>query len=343
MKLGKFVLISAIAFCAVSCIEWLKNFGVDVDVNKQSQSSSTEFLGIQNEKNLDAQNSGEIAFTSEAEGTIVTSPITIPSSGSVKAGSLQIKIDDMPEIAKDAVIEPSQLFLTFDNPAEKPVKFTGNVAVGSENASFTVVVPAKTTGYKVVISKDANKEATGVDAVVAPSSDLGKILDKKPSAPLKLDIEISDAAKSAVKRAAADSYVFKIGGKLCIPFHFDAGQKIYIKHTLRDLGLNLADYDLNANSFDIYCSVTSSIPFDIACTGKAVNGVTAKTNNPIKAGTIANPVKTDVVISVEGARASATIEEVTLEFELTASANAKLNKNQSLKFDYSKIKVNILK
>ena len=54
-------------------------------------------------------------------------------------------------------------------------------------------------------------------------------------------------------------------------------------------------------------------------------------------------MKTDVVISVEGARASSTIEEVTLEFELTASANAKLNKNQSLKFDYSKIKVNILK
>ncbi|MCR5325739.1 MAG: hypothetical protein K6E37_03195 [Bacteroidales bacterium] len=342
MKFGKFVLISAVAFCAVSCLEGLKNLGVDVNVDKTTQTSSTEFLNIEGESALAADNSGEMAVVSEAQNSISQS-ITLPSSGSTKVGSLSIKIEDMPEISNGAVIEDSQIKLVFDNPAEKPVKFTGSVQLNGENAGFSVVVPAKAIGYKVLIAKGGTTAASGCDEVVTPPSDLQKILNKKPSGNMLIEMEVSESAKSSKKLAASDTYTFKIVGALITPFHFKAGDKIHIKHTLKDLGLNLGDYDIDANSFDIYCDVTSTIPFEIACTGKDVNGVTAKTNNPIKAGTIANPVKTSVVISVDGAKSSPTIKQVTLDFELTATEGAKINKNQSLKIDYDKIKVSILK
>ncbi|MBO4670582.1 MAG: hypothetical protein J5640_01900 [Bacteroidales bacterium] len=341
MKFGKIVLISAIATIAVSCNWGDINLGVDVPLNKKAESSSQEFLGIANEKNMDAIKSGEVILVNEASNSIVTPAMGIPASGSSKIGELQIKKGTLPEITNDADFESTDIELILDNPAEKPVRFKADVKCEGESGSVSVIVPAKSLGYKVLISRDSNKAATGADEIVAPNEDLKKILDKKPfTKDITIAIEISDPAKGSVKLAASDSYTFKVDGKLCTPFSYPAGTKIYVTHTLKDLGLNLGDYDINSDKFDIVCSVTSTIPFDIACTGKDVNGVTAKTNNPIKAGTIANPVTTEVTVSVKGAKSSETIEQVALMFELTATAGAKINKGQSLKIDYEKAKVN---
>lgn len=339
MKFGKFVLISAIAILAVSC-DWEHiDLGVDVNVNKKVETSSQEFLKIDSEKSLAADKSGEIAIVKEAESNIVTPPTSLPSTGKTQIGSMNIIVDKLPEIAEGAEIEPSQIQLEIDNPAEKPVRFSGDVKAGGDLGEFSVIVPSKSDDYDALFSKDANQAASGADEIIAPTESLQKVLEKDFTGKMQVDVEVSDPAKGGVKLAAADAYVFEVAGKLITPFHFNKGTKITLTHTLRDLGLNLGDYDINANNFVIYATVTSTIPFDIECTGKDVKGVTAKTDNPIKAGTISNPVTTEVQISVKGANAAETIEDVTLYFELTATQGAKINKNQSLKIDYEKVKV----
>ena len=203
-----------------------------------------------------------------------------------------------------------------------------------------VVVPAGKKPHTVVYGADIKKdEYPAGTEVVQPEKKLEKVLAEPIHQDVKIGFELIPGTKTIVPAAA--SYTFKVDGSLAIPFSFPAGTKIYITRSFRDLGLNLGDYDIKADKFDIIGSITSTIPFDIACTGQDVNGVTAKTENPVKAGSTRNPVTSDVVIKVAGANAEKSIDEVQAVFELTATQGARLNKGQSLKINYDSIKVNI--
>lgn len=341
MKLGNSIIILAVAaFSAVSCNLFNNlGLGVNVPVDKKTETSAPKFLGIEDDSNIAPDAKGDLKINAVAQKEIVSQPISVPVQSDTKIGELIIKATK-PEIAKNADIEPAALILEFENPSPEPVTFKGTVVSGGEEAVITVVVPAGKKPHTVVFGADIKKdEYPAGTEVVQPEKKLEKVLAEPIHQDVKIGFELIPGTKTIAPAAA--SYTFKVDGSLAIPFSFPAGTKIYITRSFRDLGLNLGDYDIKADKFDIIGSITSTIPFDIACTGQDVNGVTAKTENPVKAGSTRNPVTSDVVIKVAGANAEKSIDEVQAVFELTATQGARLNKGQSLKINYDSIKVNI--
>lgn len=331
------ILFAVAAFGAVSCN--FAGLGVNVPVNKHSESSAPQFLGIENESSIEADQKGDLNIKAVAQKEIVSQPIAVPVQSNTKIGELQIKAVK-PEIAKDAQIEPADIKLVFENPADMPITFKGTVIAKGEEIAITVVVPAGKKEHTVIIGKDVDKSEYPSDVVIVePEKKLEKVLAQPIDEDIKIEFEVAPATKAIAP--AATTATFKVDGSLAIPFSFPEGTKIYITRSFRDLGLNLEDYDIKADKFDIIGSITSTIPFDIACTGQDVNGVTAKTDNPALAGSQRAPKTTNVVIKVAGANAEKTIDDVKAVFELTATQGARLNKGQSLKIDYDTIKLKI--
>ena len=347
--------LGALALTAVSCIN------KDWDLNKTDTTTSVpieqepvvvpsnDILGYTAENNIvnsDAQ--GNLHITVEAEGSASVTAALKQGQPTSIPGELEMTADEeLPDFCSSesgAVFSNASIILDLNNPSPDPVVFNGTVYAADKNSPLpALTVPAKSNGYKValVITKGTLTYEDGVkiDEEIQVSGDVADIINhiSKETGIVIKNLTVEPVGSKGIAPAAAE-YEFSVGATFHAPMWFPAGTVLKYDIDFSGQLLDVSEYNVTVNDYKIEAVVTNTIPFDIDGTGTSTNGVTAKLDQPIKAGDVNQPNKTTVLISIHSTASVMNLEGAVLHITMSTDKDVKINKDQKLDIDMQNIK-----
>ena len=341
MKIRNTVILLAVsALMAVSC-NLFNKFDLDVPytIDENATVSGTKFLALNDHLSTAPDGGPCLSYSSTKP---VTASVTL-SDSMQSIGEIEIPIDDAPQISNGSEMESGQIVVTVDNPSSFPVDFKGTITVpeistkagSSRICTFSCTVPANQTGYTVLVKPAASTAPLfSTKAETVTDQPLGKIMPLgKFKTPLKIDVQCASATKAGIAPAAAAN--IKVDASYKYPFKINKGTKIKLVRSFVDLGLKLDDYIATGKLYDIKFQVINSMPFTITGSGDSVQGVSAELSTPIAAGTVKNPVTSNVTATITDNSKDGIVNEASICLLLVSSEdNVKVTSDMGLQFYY---------
>lgn len=345
-----FAALGLTAACAVSCnftddynIDEIEPYA-DVEINQEPINvPSEDFLSTGDTDTVMPDEQGNLSFSVSAEQAINTKvlltsgkPFNVPGEVSINNTA------DVPEFCKnqeEAEFETARIELTLANSASEPILVNASLVIdGTEGEMPEITLPANATDYKVelVANEDSKSSPDAVwYKIEGPlASKLSSFSDK--------GITIKDITvelfETKAFRAEEEESVFSLAASFVAPLVFKAGSVIKFDVDYSDKLLDVSEYNITVNQYEIYASVTNSFEFEIDVTGSSTNGVSASLASPIKPGSVKNPVTTDVKVNVVSTSEVLNLEGAKLHFVLTAKQRAVIQKDQKLDIDMKSIR-----
>ena len=351
MKIKNTLLLTVVAAVAAVSCNLFNNWDMDVpmQVDKQANLTPEKLFDVKNDKNLSMTPAGDICLSYEVSQGL-EKECALQSGKTESLGEMVANADDSPIISGGADFDPAQIFLTLDNPSDQSVKFdidleANTVTKAAKTAKFSVLVPAGKTDFKVLIkSADSDQPAENADqTIIMDNSTKAIFVGSKLNGPVKFKVMVGLGTTKAAVAPAASAAKFKAAAKVFVPFKLKKGSSFTLVKTFTDLGLKLSDYTIQSKEYDVMADVTNSMPFEITGTGESVQGVTAKINNPIAAGTVSSPAKSSITVNVVDNTGNSLVNDASIKLKFTAAQDgAKINNGGTLQIHYKGIKVHQL-
>ena len=350
-----FAALGALALTATSCINHdydtdKTEVAVEVEVDEEPVVvPSNDLLDIKANDVVKSDDQGnlQIAIASSNTASVTTSlsegiPTSIP--GELQMTAAQDDIPDFCSSESGAILPYACILVELNNTSPEKVVFNGDIKAGGKLGKLPdLVVPAETTGYKIgLISTKEAKEylnEPNVSEYIVVEDNVAEVINhiSKDEGLVIKDMTVKPMQTRAVAPAAAE-YEFSIGAKFCAPLCFPAGSELKFDIDFSGEILDVSEYNVTVNDYQIVADVTNTIPFDIDGTGTSTNGVTASLDKPIKAGEINKPTNTKVLIHIKSTANVTKLEGAVLHLVLKTDKNVRINKNQKLDIDMQSIK-----
>lgn len=307
----------------------------------------------------------EVTVLPGAETAIDVEPTRVDAGGFIPVGLSEADEDGNLEYAVNGSVTkvvPEGQDVIFESTEEETIKLTIDVPeiirdqpglrLSDPRIEFNVNQP----GYS---SFSANIKANGKTVPVSGEPIdaegnvvLGEEVRTLFEGSIPAEVEISDIhlqAAAPASVAAAPSMKTQIAGiavsvvaKSVLPLSFEGGTVLTFHYAFKDLGISLSEldkYDISTGSVEIKAKVTSALPFSFELNSDDDSPVILHMTK-INAGTVEDPVDTDVVIYAE-LKKFEDLEKASLTVVISVpdGITATINSNQYFVIDLESFKV----
>ncbi len=256
--------------------------------------------------------------------------LALKSEGEVSGGIITIHPSDSPYVPSK-VSDPALEINLVNTSSGELVVDGAKISIGDNSADIPkVAIPAKGT-LKLILTDDSNAGSNFPGATIEPiptkiATDFEHKLDK--------DLVIEGLEGKTTKAAGLEISAF-----LYTPLVYSAGEKIVINRSFSDLGIDVTEFGITANSYQVSAEVTSTFPFDIDFAASVNKDASVSLKNPVAGGNIGAPKTSDVLATVDCSTDIYTLNSATLTLELTALSGARIRKGQELVINYKTVKL----
>lgn len=259
-----------------------------------------------------------------------------------------LEISDFPEF-----LTGSNICLDIYNPTlnlnvtnSTPFAFGVKAAVNAVNGdkSLNIVLGENPAIYvqsgsqsKYLISRRENPAAPGVTNIVIP--EIGNLISMLPKTISFDEIAVQSIGDEYITIATGEEYQASVSYDVYAPLAFDKDLKIEYSQDIDNIGFNLEEF--GAENVKISLSLVNTIPLEFTISAKALDAdgnemkdVILSLDNTIKAGTLADPVQSDIAISMTSTGETFGFDGLRLDIKAVCPSETMygvaLNKNTSL-------------
>jgi len=347
-----FAALGAFALTAVSCIneEWGGKVDDSADIPIEQEPvvvPSNDLLDFTPNEVVKLDKEGNLSVYVESEGKASVTAALTPGKDTEIPGELAMTAnEDLPDFCSSesgAVLSNASVILELSNPSPTLVSFGGEIFAENKSAKFPkLMVPAQSNNYKIALALNpaALSDVADVNEVIKVDDNVADVINhisKDKGITIK-NLTVTPAETRAIAPAAEDKYEFSVGAIYYSPLWFPAGTELKFDIDFTGELIDVSEYNVTVNDYQLEADVTNTIPFSIDGTGTSTNGVTATLNTPIKAGDTNQPVTTKVLIHIKSTADVMNLEGAVLHLILKTDKDVKVNKNQKLDIDMKSIK-----
>lgn len=343
------IALAAVSICAVSCInsEWgnRATAGTTVKVDKESTVSAESFFQLKDNKFIKTDNDGEFVVDVPAKTPIEETPTFSGDVGSIK-GQIVIDGAGVPPIASTesgGAFEEPAIVITVTNPSPDKIKFKGEVSIkGASNIALPDCIIDGNKTVDIVYTADITDPDIKGDLYVAIPAPLANAIAKMPESITITDMSVSSATKAPIQTAAFG--LMRLNGAYRARMHMAPNTTYKIHQTFRNLGFDLDDYiDYEATQYKVNLDVTNRMPIEFTMDIDS-EGYKASLDNPVKAGSVADPVSSHVVMSVKAPKAPVSrLNDMDIVVTATANKRCAFGDLHKVTIHMESLKVDVIK
>lgn len=349
-----FAALGVLALTAVSCInkEWggkEVDAGGDIPIEQEPVVvPSNDILDFKPNEILNVDKEGNLSLHVEAKGQATVKTALTPGVPAEIPGELEMipEEEDLPDFCaaeSGARLSSACVILELSNPSPNPVTFKGELHALDNSCAFPpLVAPANKKDYKVALAlnRDALEDRVDLDEIITVGDDVAEVINhiSSDNGLVVKNLSVEREGTRAIATADEEVYEFSVGAIYHAPLWFPAGTELKFDIDFTGQLIDVSEYNVTVNDYQLEADVTNTIPFNINGTGTSTNGVTAALNTPILAGDTNQPVTTKVLIHIKSTSDVMNLEGAVLHLVLTTDKNVKVNKNQKLDIDMKSIK-----